>query len=102
VFAVVVCGIATLGYPGLYYLSALLFFVSLTADNVDGPHARRTGQTSPLGEFLDHRLDGSASASLLLATCLMLRVDGVVMASLCAIAGSGLRSSSSWSHRRCS
>ena len=26
-------------------------------DNLDGPHARQTGTTSPLGEFLDHWLD---------------------------------------------
>jgi len=89
VVAATCCGLATVGYPALYYVSAFLFLVYLTADNVDGPHARRTGQTSPLGEFLDHGLDGSASASLLLTACLMLRVDGVVMAALCAIGGLG-------------
>lgn len=89
VLAALCCGLATEGHPGLYYVSAFLFLVYLTADNIDGPHARRTGQTSPLGEFLDHGLDGSASASLLLTTCLMLRVDAVVMATLCAIGGLG-------------
>lgn len=83
------CGVATLGYTGLYFVSAVLFLVYLTADNVDGPHARRTGRSSPLGEFLDHGLDGSASASCLLATTFMLQLDGVMMATLCAMAGLG-------------
>ncbi len=29
----------------------------LWCDNADGAHARRTGQSTPLGEFLDHGLD---------------------------------------------
>lgn len=61
----------------------------LTADNVDGPHARRTGRSSPLGEFLDHGLDGLGVASCLLATAFMLQLDGVMMATLCAMAGLG-------------
>jgi phosphatidylglycerophosphate synthase len=36
---------------------ALLVFAYLTLDNIDGAHARRTGTSSPLGEFLDHWLD---------------------------------------------
>lgn len=88
-FGALVCGLATQGHTGLYFVSALMFLAYLTADNVDGPHARRTGRSSPLGEFLDHGLDGSASAALLLATTFMLQLDGVMMATMCAIAGLG-------------
>lgn len=89
VAAAVTCGAATFGYPILYLVSAMMFLAYLTFDNIDGPHARATGQTSPLGEFLDHGLDGMASASLLVATCFMLQVDGVVMGLLCAIGALG-------------
>ncbi len=34
-----------------------LIFAYLTFDNIDGAQARRTGTSSPLGEFLDHWLD---------------------------------------------
>lgn len=36
---------------------ALLVFTYLTFDNIDGAQARRTGTSTPLGEFLDHWLD---------------------------------------------
>ncbi len=35
----------------------LCFAGYMLCDNLDGPHARATGTTSPLGEFLDHWLD---------------------------------------------
>ncbi|MFO0744306.1 MAG: CDP-alcohol phosphatidyltransferase family protein [Myxococcota bacterium] len=89
VLGAVACGAATFGYPILYLVSAILFLAYLTFDNIDGPHARRTGQTSPLGEFLDHGLDGMASASLLVATAFMLQLDGMMMALLCAMAAFG-------------
>ena len=85
----VAAGLAMAGEPWLYALAALFFMVYLTADNVDGPHARRTGQASPLGEFLDHGLDGAASTAILLATCFMLKLDGVLMVALCAVGGLG-------------
>jgi phosphatidylglycerophosphate synthase len=40
-----------------YLLAAAGGLWEFLADNLDGLHARRTGQTSPLGEFLDHWLD---------------------------------------------
>ena len=55
--------------------AALLTY--LTCDNVDGPHARRSGQTSTLGEFLDHGLDGVASGAVLLTSAAILRMDGI-------------------------
>ncbi|PKN56931.1 MAG: hypothetical protein CVU56_13575 [Deltaproteobacteria bacterium HGW-Deltaproteobacteria-14] len=71
--------LATTGAPIMYLVSALLLLGYLTADNVDGPHARRTGQASPLGEFLDHGLDGIASGAVLLITGLVLRADPIPM-----------------------
>ncbi len=44
-------------YPILYLLPGFLIFCYLTLDNIDGSHARKTGQSSPLGEFIDHWLD---------------------------------------------
>ena len=37
--------------------AAVAMFSSMILDSVDGMHARRTNQTSKLGEFLDHWLD---------------------------------------------
>ena len=75
--------------PWLYFVSAVLLFTYLTLDNVDGAHARRTGQTSHLGEFLDHGLDGIASTCVLIIACIVLQMEGVLFASLCALAGIG-------------
>ena len=80
---------ATTGTPVFYVVSALLLLGYLTADNVDGPHARRTGQASPLGEVLDHGLDGIASGAVLLITTLVLRVDALPMVILCTLGAVG-------------
>lgn len=85
VLAAACAGLAVGGPLGLYVVSAVLLLVYVTADNVDGPHARRTGQTSPLGEYLDHGLDGMASGAVLLCTCFCLKMGGVSMAALCAM-----------------
>src|SRR5579884_3754966 len=53
VLAAVATAGAVAGHRWLYPLSALLLLAYMTGDNIDGPHARRTGQTSALGEFLD-------------------------------------------------
>lgn len=65
--------------PILYAVSAFCWLGYLTADNVDGPHARATGQTSVLGEFLDHGLDGLANGWLLITAALVLQIEGVWM-----------------------
>lgn len=36
---------------------ALLIFIYLTGDHMDGLQAKRTGTSSPLGEFIDHYMD---------------------------------------------
>ncbi len=57
-------------------LCTLLYFV---ADNVDGPHARNTGQTSPLGEFLDHWLDAVSGTVLTLVSAICLGLTGEML-----------------------
>lgn len=53
----------------IFGVALFLLWAYVFCDNADGAHARRTKQTSPLGEFLDHGLDlfncvyiGAASA----------------------------------------
>lgn len=57
-------------------ICTLLYFV---ADNVDGPHARNTGQTSPLGEYLDHWLDSVSGAVLTLFSAICLGLSGEML-----------------------
>ncbi|MFO0747529.1 MAG: CDP-alcohol phosphatidyltransferase family protein [Myxococcota bacterium] len=80
---------ATGGYPILYVVTAILLFSYLTFDNIDGAHARRTGQCSQLGEFLDHGLDGMASGAVLIVTAFVLQLDGMMMTLLCGIGALG-------------
>ncbi len=63
------------GHVWMYLVSAILLFVYVTLDNLDGAHARRTGQSSHLGELLDHGLDGLASGSMLLIGAIVLHLD---------------------------
>jgi phosphatidylglycerophosphate synthase len=83
---------AVRGRTWLYGVSAALLFTYLTADNLDGQHARRTGQTSALGEFLDHGLDGLASGAVLLCSALAVRIDGVVLVALVGLGSLGFGS----------
>jgi len=87
--AVVFAWIAVNGTPIGYLISSFLLLTYLTCDNVDGPHARRTGRSSPLGEFLDHGLDGIASGAVLVTTALVLRIDAIPMVLLCALGAAG-------------
>ena len=56
------------GKSWAFLLVALFLFLYMACDNVDGMHARRTGQSSALGEFLDHWLD-SISFIVINACC---------------------------------
>ena len=85
VLSAVLCGIAVKGYRPLYVLSALCLLASLTLDNIDGAHARRTGQCSRRGELLDHGLDGITSTSVLVITGLLLHLGDVLMGVFCAL-----------------
>lgn len=80
---------ATQSMPFFYVVSGILWFVYLTADNLDGQHARATKQTSPLGEFLDHGLDGFASGALLLTCCCVIGMSGIWMAMFLALGALG-------------
>jgi phosphatidylglycerophosphate synthase len=62
-------------------LCAALYFI---ADNVDGPHARSSGQTSRLGEFLDHWLDAINGAALTLPVALCLGLRGGLLLAVAA------------------
>jgi ethanolaminephosphotransferase len=42
---------------GLCVVNGLCFFVYSTLDSMDGKQARRTGSSSPLGQFFDHGCD---------------------------------------------
>lgn len=53
----------------LYIMSGVMLFNYVNADAVDGKHARLTGQTSPLGAFLDHGIDAFVAASTGVAIC---------------------------------
>jgi len=45
------------GPSAVYVIPAITLHLYNLCDNADGAHARATGQTSPLGELLDHGLD---------------------------------------------
>lgn len=53
----------------LYIMSGVMLFNYVNADAVDGKHARLTGQTSPLGAFLDHGIDAFVAATTGVAIC---------------------------------
>jgi phosphatidylglycerophosphate synthase len=80
---------AVRGHRALYAVSGVLLLAYMTADNVDGQHARRTRQTSALGEFLDHGLDGLASCAVLLCSAFALRVQGAALTGLVALGSLG-------------
>jgi phosphatidylglycerophosphate synthase len=45
---------------GALFAAAALAWSYRTLDDIDGPHARRTGSSGPLGEMLDHGTDAHA------------------------------------------
>ena len=44
--------------PWVYFTTSFLFFCYITFDGIDGKQARRTHSASPLGEVVDHGVDG--------------------------------------------
>lgn len=73
----------TRGWP--FVLAALLLQLYLWCDNADGAHARRTGQCSPFGEFLDHGLDMLNTAYIALFTAMALGASPLAWVTLAAI-----------------
>ena len=57
-----------------FVVAALTLQVHVWCDNADGGHARRTGQCSPGGEWLDHGLDSLNVVYIALLTCAALGV----------------------------
>lgn len=58
-----------------FALAAVTIQIHVWCDNADGGHARRTGQCSPGGEFLDHGLDTLNVAYIGLISCAALGVS---------------------------
>lgn len=72
-----------------YFVAAMLMMVYMACDNVDGMHARRTGQSSKLGEFLDHWLDSMHSVNINFCLVLMFGLNGwllIIAATLMSLA----------------
>ncbi|NUM35407.1 MAG: CDP-alcohol phosphatidyltransferase family protein [Candidatus Brocadiae bacterium] len=71
-----------------FLLAAFSVFIYMACDNVDGPHARNTKQSSRLGEFLDHWFDSINALLINLCVVSCLFLDGwllMVCLSLVAI-----------------
>jgi phosphatidylglycerophosphate synthase len=56
--------------PAAMGAASFCVFAYLSLDNMDGAHARNTGQSSRLGEFLDHWLDTLNNGFVILGACL--------------------------------
>lgn len=69
-------------------LISVLIFAYLCIDNMDGAQARRTGTSSPLGEFLDHWLDGMNGTLLSLGA--VVSWGAMDLRGMMAIAATGL------------
>lgn len=69
-------------------LISFLIFSYLCIDNMDGAHARRTGTSSPLGEFLDHWLDGLNGTLMALAAVFSWQIHGLQGLLVVALTGS--------------
>lgn len=62
----------------VFLLPAVGIFVYVALDNTDGLQARRIGLSSPLGDFIDHWLDGFSGFMVPLGILVVLRVDDVL------------------------
>lgn len=56
-------------------ISCFLIFCYMNLDSVDGKHARKTRNSSPLGELLDHGCDSISVVFLILILCYILGID---------------------------
>lgn len=56
--------------PAAMVAASVGVFAYFSLDNMDGAHARNTGQSSRLGEFLDHWLDTLNNGFVILGACL--------------------------------
>jgi phosphatidylglycerophosphate synthase len=67
------------GYRWCLIFAALCVFLYMACDNLDGIHARRTGQTSKLGEFLDHWFDTFNTTLLTLSILIVFKLQGLLL-----------------------
>lgn len=64
------CGVSVLAMRnGCWGYACASYTAYHMCDNMDGKHARRTGQTSRLGHVLDHAIDGSLGVIATCTTC---------------------------------
>jgi len=83
----------------LFLFPAVATFLYLCLDNMDGMHARRTGQSSPLGEFLDHWFDAFNAGFLVFGLYYATRQEPGVI--LLLLAGTNLAYfATMWEQRR--
>ncbi|ODV77149.1 Choline/ethanolaminephosphotransferase [Suhomyces tanzawaensis NRRL Y-17324] len=66
-----------------YFFYAFGLFMYQTFDGCDGCHARRTGQSGPLGELFDHSIDAinTSLGALVFASVLRMGFGGLLMLS---------------------
>ncbi|CAI5760276.1 unnamed protein product [Candida verbasci] len=66
-----------------YFFYAFGLFMYQTFDGCDGCHARRTGQSGPLGELFDHSIDAinTTFGSIIFASVLKMGYGGLMMLS---------------------
>ena len=63
----------------LFVVPALLNFLYLSLDNMDGIQARRVGRCSPLGEYLDHWFDAFIATMMVLGFGIATRLEPWIM-----------------------
>src|SRR5258706_3990675 len=87
------------GATGLaFLLPAAAIFLYLSLDNIDGAQARRSGSSSPLGEFLDHWCDAFNTGFLVLGYCFAMNVPAWQSRLVLRLAG-GAYFAATWEHR---
>lgn len=65
-------------YPRAVSIAAMiLIFMYQTLDAIDGKHARKTGNASPLGELFDHACDNISCAFVALTLCSILGITNI-------------------------
>ncbi|WP_372368305.1 CDP-alcohol phosphatidyltransferase family protein [Candidatus Uabimicrobium sp. HlEnr_7] len=75
------------GHNWAFLTATLLLFIYTASDNIDGMHARSTGQSSRLGEFLDHWLDSFSCIVVNMGMAIVLGLHGWILALYCISIG---------------
>lgn len=65
-------------YPKLIaFIAFLLVFVYMNLDAIDGKHARRIGNSTPLGELFDHSCDNIGVIFMVLTLCYIIGIKSM-------------------------